>query len=77
METLPWTPLKVGAKILFFYEDYSSTKAALKILNRPNAHFSSLAGKKDLILKSTGAPIPLLHLEWGDPANVIYAGNGV
>jgi hypothetical protein len=68
MESLPWTPLKVGARILFFYEDAQSTKAALKILNRPNAHFSTLSGKKDLILKSTGLPIPLLHLEWGDSA---------
>ncbi len=68
LETLPWTPLHIGARIHFFYEDHKSTKDALKILNRPNAHFSSLSGKKDLILKSTGAPIPLLHFEWGDTA---------
>ncbi|MFL5785538.1 MAG: GNAT family N-acetyltransferase [Bacteriovoracaceae bacterium] len=65
MENFPWTPLKVGTKLNFYYEDHANTLDALKILGRPNPHFSSLAGKKDLVLKSSGAPIPLLHLEWG------------
>lgn len=36
---------------------------------RPNIRFSSLAGIKDLVLKSTDAPIPLLHMEWGETQN--------
>jgi GNAT superfamily N-acetyltransferase len=68
MENLPFTPLKVGTKLFFYYEDHAGTTKALKILAKPNAHFSSLLGKKDLILKSTGQPIPLLHLEWGEEA---------
>lgn len=68
MEQLPWTPLKIGARVVFYYEDEAATQKALEILGRKDAHFSSLLGKKDLILKSTGKPIPLLHLEWGEQA---------
>jgi GNAT superfamily N-acetyltransferase len=68
MEALPWTPLKKGARLLFYYEDFSQTHEALKILSkeRTDICFSSLSGKKDLILSSTNEPIPLLHMEWGE-----------
>lgn len=67
MESLPWTPLKQGPRLVFFYEDAEKTSEALKVLKviRPDAHFSSLAGIKDLVMKSTGKPLPVLHLEWG------------
>lgn len=66
METLPWTPLKKGARIVFYYEDAANTLKAMEILKskRPGISFSSLLGIKDLVLKSTGKPIPLLHMEW-------------
>lgn len=73
MENLPWTPLKTGARIHFYYEDEIAASVALRILNRPNSHFSSLAGKKDLVLKSSGTPIPLLHLEWGEKAEDFHS----
>ena len=67
MSNLPWTPLKEGGRICFYYEDASVTKQAIQLLetSRRNIHFSSLKGSKDLVLKSTGNPIPLLHMEWG------------
>ncbi len=68
MENLPWTPLKKGARVFFFYEPKRETELAMAILSfqRKNISFSSLAGIKELILSSTGQPIPLLHMEWGE-----------
>lgn len=68
MENLPWTPLKQGARILFYYEDAQNTLTAMEALKlkRPGISFSSLLGIKDLVLKSTGRPIPLLHMEWNE-----------
>jgi hypothetical protein len=67
MESLPWTPLKRGCRILFFYEDLERTLSAIKIMQatRPGIRFSTLQGIKDLVLKSSGQPIKLLHMEWG------------
>lgn len=67
MQRLPWTPLKVGARIVFFYEDAVATHKALTHLKaeRQDIHFTSIQHKKDLVLKSTGKGIPLLHMEWG------------
>lgn len=66
METLPWTPLKQGARILFYYEDAAKTLNAMDVLKsiRPGISFSSLNGIKDLVLKSTSKAIPLMHMEW-------------
>lgn len=68
LESLPWTPLKKGARVLFFYEDQQKTSEAMLVLSkrRENLYFSDLSGIKDLILKSNHKSIPLLHLEWGD-----------
>lgn len=68
MERLPWTPLKTGTRLLFYYEDSASMHKVLEVLkdSRKGIHFSSLKGIKDLVLKSTGRPIPLLHMEWED-----------
>lgn len=68
MQTLPWTPLKEGARILFYYEDAEKTLNAMKVLksSRPNISFSSLKGVKDLVLKSSQTPIPLMHMEWNE-----------
>lgn len=67
IQNLPWAPLKLGGRVLFYYEDTGETSKALEILcpQRPSAHFSSLRGIKDLVLKSTLEPLPLLHMEWG------------
>lgn len=67
MQRLPWTPLKVGARVLFYYEDAAAVTKAHGILSsvRKDIHFSSVQSKKDLVLKSTGQGIPLLHMEWG------------
>lgn len=68
MENLPWTPFKQGARILFYYEDDVRTRDAMAILKskRPNISFSSLKGIKDLVLKSSGTRIPLMHMEWNE-----------
>lgn len=68
METLPWTPLKKGARILFYYEGAEKTIDAMTVLksSRPGISFSTLKGVKDLVLKSSNSPIPLLHMEWND-----------
>lgn len=68
MQTLPWTPLKVGARVLFFYADAEATQRAVSLLekDRPRIFFVNIQSKKNLVLKSTGKGIPLLHLEWGE-----------
>lgn len=68
MQKLPWTPLKIGARVLFFYEDANATHKAHGILSsvRKDIHFTSIQHRKDLVLKSTGKGIPLLHMEWGE-----------
>jgi hypothetical protein len=71
MESLPWTPLRLGTRLFFFYENKDTTDKALTVFQntRPEIKFSSLAGIKDLVLKSTNKPIPLLHMEWGKTQN--------
>lgn len=68
MQNLPWTPLKHGGRILFYYEDAETTRKAMDVLSskRSNIHFFSLTGMKDLILKSNRQPLPILHMEWGE-----------
>ena len=62
MEKLPFTPLKLGAVLNFYLEE---AEVAARYLHSLGGDYSfiDLKGKKELIMKKTGAPLPLLHLE--------------
>jgi hypothetical protein len=70
MQRLPWTPLKEGVRLNFYYEEANLTEKAIKILSteRNGIFFSNQQDKKALILKSTNSPLPILHMEWGENA---------
>lgn len=60
-------PMSVATKLGIVSLDAKQMQAVEPILR---AHFGcvsylSLAGKKDIILQSTGAPMPLLHVQFG------------
>ena len=60
-------PMSVGTT-LFFYSVDAPTMAALEPLVRAHRGplaYRSLRGVKDIVLQSTGAPMPLLHLQHG------------
>jgi hypothetical protein len=60
-------PFKVSAKILIYSLDYQQITNIRNLLedHKGKIGFLSLKGTKDLILKSTQAPIPLLHIQYG------------
>ncbi|MFN3202059.1 MAG: hypothetical protein ACE366_26875 [Bradymonadia bacterium] len=63
----PLLPVKVGPQLLFW--SLSSAQmadvAALVVRHRGPMGFLSHSGRKDLMLESTGAPMPLLHVQFG------------
>ncbi len=67
---LPWTPLRVATTLVFYSLDEARMRALRPVLEaaRGPLSFLSLNGKKDLVLKSTGAPMPLLHVQFGAQA---------
>lgn len=61
-----WSPLRLATILVLWSLDRDQARAALPLVEarRGPLRFRSLAGVKDLVLQSTGARLPLLHLEW-------------
>lgn len=67
LKRFPLAPMSIATKLEIISSDAKQMQAVEPILR---AHFGcvsylSLAGKKDIILQSTGAPMPLLHVQFG------------
>ena len=78
---IPFLNFKEGPQLMIYSLNYDKLIIALPIVKkyRGNISFLSLNGIKDLILKSTGEPMKLLHLQWtndseNDSEN--YTGKG-
>lgn len=61
-----WSPFRCATTLGLWSLDRDQARAALPIVEarRGRLRWRSLAGVKDLVLTSTGARLPLLHLEW-------------
>jgi hypothetical protein len=68
---MPWVPLQSAGQLQIYSVDYSSMQAISPILRRTKGKLSYLShsGRKDLILKSNNALIPLLHVQHGPLAD--------
>lgn len=66
-----WLPFSLFATtpLCIFSADAETMRRATPILEaaRGQLHFVSLHGIKDLVLESTHAPMPLLHVDFGSP----------
>jgi hypothetical protein len=62
-----WAPLRVAGKLLLWSLDKKTVLRTLPLLqkHRGPVSFLSLHGKKDIILKSSGLPMALHHLQFG------------
>jgi hypothetical protein len=60
-------PVSVGTQLLFFSLDARQVREAMDTIRSHRGHttFRGLSGVKDLILESTGEPMPLLHAQFG------------
>lgn len=67
LQKSPWMPMTASAQLAIFNGSADSIFRIQAILERHRGlpTFTSLHGKKDLILRSTGAPMPLLHAQFG------------
>lgn len=66
-ERFPLVPIHHAATLRIWSLSAGQMRAALPIVreHRGEVGFLSLAGVKDLVLESTGAPMPLLHAQHG------------
>lgn len=70
-----WLPLAAPVQLGIFSMDAAQMRQCASILsqhrvtaeNSPGISFLSTHGKKDLVLKSTGKPLPLLHAQFEAP----------
>lgn len=64
------TPVRPVGGLSFFSLDSAELAEArhLLTLHRGPVGTLSLAGVKDIVLRSTGSPMPLVHLQWGPMA---------
>ncbi len=69
-ENLPWTPLKIATRLVFFTFENWQMQEVQKVVekHRGPVSFLSHQGKKDLILASTQKPLPLWHIQFGPMA---------
>eukprot|EP01127_Copromyxa_protea_P016622 TRINITY_DN4965_c0_g1_i3.p1 TRINITY_DN4965_c0_g1~~TRINITY_DN4965_c0_g1_i3.p1 ORF type:complete len:172 (-),score=29.64 TRINITY_DN4965_c0_g1_i3:48-563(-) len=60
-------PTEVSTTLNLFSLEKNEIERVLSLLreHRGDIGFLSLAGIKDIVLGSTGAPMPLLHVHWG------------
>ena len=67
-----WAPSKLAGILNIYSCDYEQMTKAQPVLekHRGAVSYLSLSGKKDLVLKSTGKPMPLLHLNFGDQSGL-------
>jgi hypothetical protein len=63
---IPLLNFKSGGKLMIYSIDYDILLKIRYIIERHRGKISflSLLNVKDLILKSTGSPLPLLHIQW-------------
>lgn len=63
----PVAPIRHAATLRIWSLDVEEARAALPLLraHRGEPGWRSLAGVKDLVMESTGRPLPLLHAEYG------------
>lgn len=66
-KNIPIFNFKNGGKLMIYSLDYEKFMSVMPIISehRGNISFLSLTGIKDLILKSTNKPLPILHVQWG------------
>lgn len=64
---IPFVNFKIAGTLLIYSCGYEEIQRAMPIIYRHRGLFCfvSLLGIKDIILKSTEQPIPLLHVHWG------------
>lgn len=64
-----WTPIRLGPELLIWSLDADAAARVTPVVERLRGPLSwlSLAGVKDIVLESTGKPMPLLHAQPGDP----------
>ncbi|MFO0676790.1 MAG: hypothetical protein U0169_09655 [Polyangiaceae bacterium] len=69
-ERFRWVSIDVGPVLRIHSLDAESMRRALPIVERHRGPttFLSLLGKKDLVLRSTGKPLPLYHAQFGRSA---------
>lgn len=62
-----WTPVDVSGILRLYSLDADRMAALTPVVERHRGPISylSLAGIKDIVLQSTGRPMPLLHVQWG------------
>lgn len=62
-----WASSSIATQLSIYSFDAETVERARATIEKHRGPFSflSLAGKKDLILKSTGLPLPLLHFQFG------------
>jgi hypothetical protein len=62
-----WIPIAAAARLELFSLDAAAMRASAPLVARHRGPLSylSLGGKKDIVLESTGAPMPLRHVQFG------------
>ncbi|MGE0713141.1 MAG: hypothetical protein AB7N76_20150 [Planctomycetota bacterium] len=62
-----WTPIRFARRLHLFSLDSEQMRAAAPAVEaeRGPLGYLSLRGVKDIVLESTGQPMPLLHVVWG------------
>lgn len=75
LKRFPLAPMSIATRLGIISLDAKQMQAIEPILRE---HFGcvsylSLAGKKDIVLQSTGAPMPLLHVQFGPCAEQGFA----
>lgn len=70
-----WIRIMPAAQLLFWSLDEQRTRAVLPLVQRHRGPVGWLshAGRKDLVLGSTGTPMPLLHAQFGPCAEPAIA----
>jgi hypothetical protein len=70
MSRFRWAPTSVGTRLALFSLDEPGMRLAAPLVQRHRGAMTylSLAGKKDIILSSTGRAMPLLHVQFGPAA---------
>ena len=63
----PWIPIVVGTRLELYSLDAAAMRASEPAIRKRRGPVSylSLRGKKDIVLESTGAAMPLLHVQFG------------
>ena len=70
IQRVKWAPFSIGTQLLLYSLDLEQMKQFEETLmkNRGKISYLSLAGIKDIVLESTGKPMALLHVQFGECA---------